>query len=69
MEALLLRLRDKGSRRMANPTIENPETPLDRPREVRSFDMPRSYFANRRTLKETGSPTTTMCTNKPCRTS
>jgi hypothetical protein len=27
------------------------------------------YFANRRTLKEIGSPTTTMCTISPCSTS
>jgi hypothetical protein len=27
------------------------------------------YFANRRTLKEIGNPTTTMCTISPCSTS
>ena len=60
---------------------ENPGCPISRAffaREVGIFDKANStrtaetglvYFANRRTLKEIGSPITTMCTSNPCSTS
>jgi hypothetical protein len=35
------------------------------PTRVKPLKAATVYFANRRTLKEIGSPTTTMCTSSP----